>query len=222
MSPATIPAIPMDDTAVEEIVDVAFRLPGGRLPIDHASALLREISGALPWFADEIDARIHQIHTAATGSGWMRPEESPDDELHLSRRTRLVLRLPERRAGDALALSGQELDVGGYPLTPGPGKIVPLLPASTLLARHVVCEASEGEAALVSRLTGLLEASGVRSATLICGRTHRISGEEGELHTRSVVVTKLNPDGAMFLLRNGIGPSGKLGCGIFIPYKHID
>jgi CRISPR-associated protein Cas6 len=213
---------PVAESVVEEIVDVAFRLPGGRLPIDHASALLREISAALPWFVEESDARMHQVHTAATGGGWMRPEDSPGDELHLSRRTRLVLRLPKRRAADALALSGRELDVGGYPLTPGAGKIVALLPASTLLARHVVCAADEEEAALVSRLMGSLETSGVSSASCICGRTHRIATGEGELHTRSVVVTKLDPEGAMFLLRNGIGPAGKLGCGIFIPYKHID
>ena len=212
----------MSEAKAVEIVDVAFRLPGGRLPVDHACALLREVSTALPWFPDEADARLHQIHTAATGSGWMRPEESPDDELHLSRRTRLVLRLPAGRAADALALSGRELDVGGYALTPGAGKIVALVPASTLLARHVVCEAGEDEATLVARLEESLAATGARSASLICGRAGRIATDTGTLHTRSVVVTKLDPEGAMFLLRNGIGSAGKLGCGIFIPYKHID
>ena len=52
------------------IVDVAFRLPGGRLPVDHAHALLVAIAGALPWLDSEHDARVHQIHTAATGAGW--------------------------------------------------------------------------------------------------------------------------------------------------------
>ena len=36
----------MTDTSA--IVDVAFRLPGGRLPVDHAHALLEAIAGALP------------------------------------------------------------------------------------------------------------------------------------------------------------------------------
>ncbi len=73
MSPVTRP---MADAAREEIVDVAFRLSGGRLPIDHAYALCSEISAALPWFANEDKARLHLIHTAATGSGWIRPEAS--------------------------------------------------------------------------------------------------------------------------------------------------
>ena len=212
----------MADTATEEIVDVAFRLPGGRLPVDHAYALFSAISDALPWFADEADARLHQVHTAATGSGWMRPEESPGDELHLSRRTKLRVRVPKRRAGDALSLAGREMDIGGYPLTPGAGKVVPLVPADTLLARHVVCEEDEDESRLVPRLTQTLGESGVSDATLICGRAHRIITPEVVLHTRSVVVTSLDAHGSMTLLRSGIGPAGKLGCGIFIPYKHID
>ena len=212
----------MVDAAGEEIVDVAFRLPGGRLCVDHAYALFSAISAALPWFADESGARLHQVHTAATGSGWMRPEESPGDELHLSRRTRLTLRVPERRSEDALALSGREMDIGGHALTPGAGKIVPLMPASTLLARHIVCEDNEEESRLVARLADLLGECGVNDAKLICGRTHRIATPQSLLHTRSVVVTNLDADGAMSLLRTGIGPAGKLGCGVFVPYKHIE
>jgi CRISPR-associated protein Cas6 len=212
----------MAEAATEETVDVAFRLPGGRLPVDHAYALFSAISAALPWFADESAARLHQIHTAATGSGWTRPEEASGGELHLSRRTKLMLRLPQRRAEDALSLSGREMDIDGYLLTAGAGKIVPLAPASTLLARHVVCEDDEDESRLVPRLAETLRASGVNGATLICGRAHRIVTPRSVLHTRSVVVTNLDADGAMSLLRNGIGPSGKLGCGIFIPYKRIE
>ena len=212
----------MADGAADEVVDVAFDLPGGRLPIDHAYALFGAVGAVLPWFEDESAARLHQVHTAATGSGWMRPEEASGDELHLSRRTKLKLRVPKRRAEDSFALSGREMDIDGYSLTPGPGKVVALMPASTLLARHVVCEEGEDEAGLVPRLTRALCDFGINGATLICGRAHRISTPDTVLHTHSVVVTNLDADGAAFLLRQGIGPGGKLGCGIFIPYKRIE
>lgn len=212
----------MADAANEEIVDVAFRLPGGTLPIDHAYALSSAISDALPWFAEEAAARLHQVHTAESGSGWTRPEASSGDQLHLSRRTKLTLRVPERRAGDALVLSGREMDIDGYPLKPGEGKIVTLMPATTLLARHVICDEDEDESQLVPRLKESLAECGVNGASLIFGRKHRIATPESVLHTRSVVVTNLDPVGAMSLLRRGIGPGGKLGCGIFIPYKRID
>lgn len=212
----------MADAEDREVVDVAFRLHSGRLPIDHAYALFHGICAALPWLADEAGARVHQVHTASTGSGWVRPDASPGDELHLSRRTKLKLRLPEQRLEDALALSGQAMDIAGYTLTPGEGKAMRLTPASTLLARYVVCEEQEEESDFVGRLTVALDASGISVATLICGRVHQIATPGTLVNTRSVVVTNLDPEGAMFLQRNGIGPGGNLGCGIFIPYKRIE
>ena len=210
------------ETTDEEVVDVCFRLPGGRLPIDHAYTLFKGISASLEWFADEPAARLHQVHTAASGSGWLRPEASSGEELHLSRRTKLTLRVPKRRAEDSLALSGQVLKLGAYSLTPTAGKLVALYPASTLLARHVVCDENEEEAGLVERLKKALDENGVAGATLICGRVNHITTPDGILHTRSLVVTNLAPDGAMYMLREGIGPGGKLGCGVFIPYKRIE
>ena len=212
----------MAEATRNDIVDIAFRLPGGRLPVDHAYALFRGISDALSWFADEPGARLHQVHTAASGSGWIRPESATGKELHLSRRTKLTLRVPERRVDDTLALAGRELDVGGYSLTPCTGKVMHLRPASTLLARHVVCGENEDESRFVPRLAETLRELGVHGATLVCGRSHQIITPESVLQTRSVVVTNLNPDGAMALMRRGIGPAGKLGCGIFIPYKRIE
>jgi len=212
----------MADGDNHEVVDVAFRLHSGRLPIDHAYALFHGLCAALPWLAREADARVHQVHTAATGGGWIRPDASPDDELHLSRRTKLKLRLPEHRLADALALSGQALDIAGYSLTPGEAKATRLSPASTLLARYVVCEEGEEEPDFVGRLTLILGASGIAGATLICGRVHRIATPGSFIHTRSVVITNLDPEGAMYLQRSGIGPAGNLGCGIFIPYKRIE
>ena len=212
----------MAESVDQEMVDVSFTLPGGRLPVDHAYALSRAIGGALPWFAEEPLARLHQVHTAATGSGWMRPDACPGEELHLSRRTRLRLRVPAHRSPAVLALAGRTLDVAGYALTPGAGKVVALLPASTLLVRHVLCEAGEDEARLVVRINETLRACSVTGASLIFGRAQHIATPESLLHTRSVVVKNLNADAAMVLLRMGIGGGGKLGCGICIPYKRID
>lgn len=212
----------MAEVPGEEIVDVAFRLPGGRLPVDHAYALFGEISNALPWFENETAARLHLVHTAESGSGWMRPEAWSGGELHLSRRTKLTLRVPQRRAADTMALSGRKLDIDGYPLAPGAAKVVALAPAGTLLARHVVCGEDEDETSLISRLAQTLRVSGVDGVALICGRAHRIVTPGSVIHTRSLVVTHLDRDGALSLLRNGIGPAGKLGCGIFIPYKRIE
>jgi CRISPR-associated protein Cas6 len=212
----------MAESTDQEMVDVSFQLPGGRLPVDHAYALSSAIGGALPWFADEPLARLHQVHTAASGSGWMLPDAATGEELHLSRRTRLRLRVPAHRSPAVLALSGRTLDVAGYALTPGAGKVSALMPAKTLLARHVLCEDGEDEARLVARINETLRACAVSGASLIFGRARQIATPRALLHTRSLVVKNLDASAAMVLLRNGIGDGGKLGCGICIPYKRID
>jgi len=206
----------------DTMVDVAFRLPGGRLPVDHAYALSSAIIEALPWFAQESDARLHQVHTAASGSGWMRPEGATGEELYLSRRTRLLLRVPGHRSGDTRALEGRSLDVDGYRLEPGDAKVLPLVAADTLLARHVICEDNEEEAQLVARLERHLKERAIEGAQALCGRAQRITTPDATLHTRSVVIKGLDAAGAMLLLRRGIGPAGKLGCGVFVPYKRIE
>ena len=96
-----------DEAAVDaaEVVDVAFRLSGRWLPVDHARALRTAVVEVLPWLEDEPAAGIHSIHGAASGNGWERPGSDPGGMLNLSRRTPLVLRVPgpsRRRYGRAV------------------------------------------------------------------------------------------------------------------------
>ena len=91
-------------THSERVVDLAFRISCDCLPVDHTSALSDAIGTLLPWFEDEPLAGLHLIHVAGSQNGWMRPEE-PDELLHLSRRTRLTIRIPIDRVSDAQQLT---------------------------------------------------------------------------------------------------------------------
>ena len=103
---------PAEETAVPDtVVDAVFSISCRSLPVDHAYALSQAIQAGLPWFAAEARAGLHLIHGADSGSGWMRPED-PNALLQLSRRTRLMLRLPRHRLGDAGALLGAQDGVG--------------------------------------------------------------------------------------------------------------
>ena len=102
---------PAEEYAVsDDIVDAVFSIFCRTLPVDHAYALSQAIQAALPWFAVEARAGLHTIHGADSGSGWMRPED-PNAFLHLSRRTKLTLRLPKHRLDDAGTLLGLTLEV---------------------------------------------------------------------------------------------------------------
>ena len=207
--------------AAAEVVDVAFRLSGRWLPASHAGTLRSAVVKVLPWLEDEPAAGIHSIHGAASGNGWERPGSEPDDMLMLSRRTRLVLRVPARLAGETAALCGRRLDVGGCELATGARQVRALHPAGTVFARYVVDEEGADEERFVERVASELESRSVAVRKLLCGRSHRIESAEGVLATRSLLVADLGPEESLAVQCHGIGPGRLLGCGLFVPHKGI-
>jgi CRISPR-associated protein Cas6 len=203
-----------------DIVDAVFAISCRSLPVDHAYALSQAIQAVLPWFADEPGAGLHTIHGAPSGSGWMRPEAA-DAVLQLSHRTRLVLRLPRERLGDAAALLGRTLDVAGWPLQVDKLSARPLSRITTLFSRGVVFAAAGDEAAFLAAAKRALGALGVAPETILCGRVTPIATPARSYQTRSLMLAGLTAAQSLALQRHGLGEARKLGCGLFIPHKGI-
>lgn len=203
------------------MVDVAFAVTCKVLPLDHADALRGALEAALPWLRGEERAGIHAIHGAESGNGWIRPDSEAGGLLQLSRRTRMVLRVPTERVDDVRVLEGQTLDIAGYPLQVGAASVRPLQPSATLFARYVVSEQDEEEQSFLDRVAGSLHRMGVPARKLLCGKSHVILTPEGPLQSRSLMMADLDPGDSVRLQEQGIGPGRKLGCGLMIPYKSI-
>ena len=205
---------------MDDVVDAAFAIECRSLPVDHAWALSAAIQAALPWFAGEPQDGLHTVHGAASGSGWMRPE-GEGAVLQLSRRTKLVLRLPGHRMTDAAALTGRTLDVAGSPMRVGRLAARPLLRIASLFARGVIFECAGDEAAFLSAANEGLRALGVEASTMLCGRDVTLATPEGTYRTRSLMLTVATPAQSLLLQREGLGEARKLGCGVFIPHKDV-
>jgi CRISPR-associated protein Cas6 len=203
-----------------DVVDAAFAIECRSLPVDHAFALSQAILAALPWFADEPQAGLHTVHGAASGAGWQRPE-GEDAMLQLSHRTRLVLRLPESRLQDAAALTGQTLDVAGFPMRVGQLQPRPLLRIASLFSRSVIFDDADDEPAFVAAAIEALRALGVQASTMLCGRNVTLTTPQRTYRTRSLMVTVGTPAQSLALQRHGLGEARKLGCGVFIPHKDV-
>jgi len=197
-----------------------FAIECRSLPVDHAYALSQAVQAALPWFADEPRAGLHTVHGAASGAGWQRPA-GEDARLQLSRRTKLVLRLPGHRMVDAAALSGRTLDVAGSPMRVGPLSVRPLLRIASLFSRSVIFEGATDEAAFTAAATEALRALGVAASTLLCGRDVTLATPQGSYRTRSLMLSVATPAQSLRLQREGLGAARKLGCGVFIPHKDV-
>jgi len=202
------------------VVDAAFAIECRSLPVDHAWALSQAVQAALPWFAEEPQAGLHTVHGAASGAGWVRPE-GEDAVLQLSRRTRLVLRLPGRRVADAAALSGLTLDIAGFPMRVGRLLPRPLVRIASLFSRGVIFEDADDETGFLAAADAALRALGVEASTMLCGREVALATPQRSYRTRSLMVTVGTALQSLALQRHGLGEARKLGCGLFIPHKDV-
>ncbi|QYZ65313.1 MAG: hypothetical protein OI74_04685 [Gammaproteobacteria bacterium (ex Lamellibrachia satsuma)] len=213
----------IDETAYivpDDVMDLAYQMKCRTLPVDHAWPLAAAIHQALPWFAEEPLAGLHLIYGADSGNGWERPSDAADT-LYLSRRTRLVLRLPKHRLPDAEALTGRTLDVADNPLEIGKGTPRLLSMTTTLYSRFVVDEMEGDEDQFISAAVEGLRALNLRFKKVLSGRRFAFSTPEGEISTRSLMVAGLPLDDAVKLQEKGLGPLRNRGFGLFVPQKSV-
>ena len=211
----------------DDVVDVLFSLRCRSIPVDHAYALSRAILAVAPWLADEPEGAIHTIHVAGSQNGWERPEHGTHARIHLSRRTKLGIRVPKTRVDELRrALEDQTLDVAGATLTIGSGKPRPMSTETTLFARYVVPDigptADLGEDGFLDWAATELQGHGIRIRKALCGKTVYLETPDGPIETRSLLLAGLSHDEALLLQRRGLGAHRAMGCGIFIPHKGID
>lgn len=204
----------------DDVVDVCYSIRCRALPVDHAHPLYQALRGALPWLDDEALAGIHTIHVAESGNGWIRPENA-NDLLYLSRRTKLVLRVPRHRLQDAGSLSGQSLDVAGHPLEVGESSVRPLSSLTTLFSRYIVASDNDDENSFMQSALQQLKALGIRPKKMMCGLGKLIRTPDKTLHTRSLMLADMEVEDSVKLQQHGLGPWRQLGCGLFIPHKDI-
>lgn len=206
----------------DDIVDLSFAIRCKCLPLDHAYALSQALQDILPWIADEEAAGIHLIHVAESGNGWIRPQEV-DALLYLSRRTRMMLRVPKHRLDDARELQGRTLNIDGHLLEiVGDATVKQLSALSTLFARHVVMpDAEMSEADFLEYVVTELHAIDIPVRKILCGKSHDLRLPDELIHTQSVMVADLEPQAAVRLQQLGIGPGRKMGCGLFLAHKGI-
>ena len=208
------PRIPAD------VVDLSFKLDCKCLANDHVWQLSQAIREVLPWLADEPQAGIHQIHGAESMNGWNRPEEA-DSLIHLSRRTKLYLRVPGLRVGDALQLEGKTLDVAGKQLKIGRSSVKLLSLYEVQFSRYVITRPDVDEEEFLQDAVTELRKLNIPPRKLLSGKTQSFMTPDGDITTRSLMIADLEPMEAIRLQEAGIGEGRLMGCGLFVPHKGI-
>jgi len=208
----------------DDIVDVLFSVVCKRLPVDHAYALSAALQQTAPWIAeDDSGVAVHTVHVAGSQNGWERPGHGTDQYLILSKRTKLTIRVPKQHTVALMKdIEGKTLDVSGCPLTMGPGKIRRLSKETTLFSRYVASVPDATEEGFLDWAAQALSDQGIRVRKALCGKMTLLTTPSGMLRTRSLMLSDLSTGESVRLQQQGLGPHGKMGCGIFIPHKGIE
>jgi CRISPR-associated protein Cas6 len=200
------------------VLDVVFPVYGELLPIDHVYALYQALVHHWPLFRDPRSLwRFAPINGRPIGRGLYR----------LSRDSVLRLRLPETDVWRVLSLSGQMLNLGGWPIRLGKPGISTLVPATAVRAWLVTfcyrLDANQflqlvrwylsqlgiaGESQIPLNLRG--PARGLPQKRFIHIRGQRIVGY-------TLIITHLRAHDALRLQTFGFGKHTRFGCGFFSP-----
>ncbi|MFM2067551.1 MAG: hypothetical protein RLZZ584_2460 [Pseudomonadota bacterium] len=209
------------DLPAASLIDVAFELQASdrQLPADHQPALVATLDATCPGWSAHPGAGAHPLALASGGL--------------LSRRTRLLLRVPRDTALTLVAPDGllhRALQPVGMPaLRLEAPQLRELLPWSALHAHFVVMDdeaatepgdAAAAELAFMLAAARALQALAVRGR-VICGRRQQRHGPRlgSLLQGHSLMVDQLGPADALRLLEHGLGRHRRLGWGLFVPHR---
>lgn len=207
----------------DDVVDVRFAIDCRRIPVDHAYALSNAIEKAIPWVTEEANVAVHTIHVAGSQNGWERPPHEANSLLMVSRRTKLVIRIPKHRIDDLRrGLDGLTLDVGGCDVRVGAGNVRSLSTEATLLARYVATDADHSESEFLAWAADQLGGMGIRLRKALCGKATSLATPAGAIPARSLLLADLAPQESVRLQQVGLGPHRIMGCGVFIPHKGVE
>lgn len=187
-------------------VDLAFRLNGSAVPVDHGYALYAALSRIVP--------EIHE--TKIIGVQPIRGIYSGNGKLQLSDSSRLVLRLPDEEIRPYLKLAGKRLEVDEHLLSVGVPEVRMLLPVARLRAHLVTIKGFLKEEEFLEAAKRQLQSLDVTCEVLLGQRrTFRI--KEKQVVGFEVTMTGLTAKDSVSLQENGLGGRRKMGCGVFVP-----
>ena len=187
-------------------IDLAFRLTGSAVPVDHGYALYAALSRILPEIHATKDIGVQPIRGVYSGKG----------TLHLADFSRLILRLPYEQIQAYLKLAGKRLAVDDHPLSVGVPEVRTLRPVVRLRARLVTIKGFLQEEEFLAAAKRQLAQLGISGQAHLCTRrTLRVRDQQ--IVGFEMGVIQLTAEESLTLQEQGLGGRRKMGCGVFVP-----
>lgn len=195
-----------DTETMMPVVDLAFRLTGATIPVDHGYALYGAISRVLPDLHADKEIGVHPIRGRYVGEG----------SLHLTSGSWLMIRLPGDRIRAALKLAGKSLKVDGHHFVVGVPEARALRPVTALYSRLVTIKGFMEVEPFLAAARRQLELLGV-DAELAVGERRTLRVKDKQVVGFEVFASRLDAEASLRLQEAGLGGRRHMGCGVFVP-----
>lgn len=189
-------------------VDLAFRLVGRAIPVDHGYALYSTISRIVPELHGARNIGVHPIRGVYHGKGILR----------LVEHSRLIVGVPEDDIKIYLKLAGKRLDVEQDAFRVGVPEVRLLRPASKLHARLVTFKNSLEEGRFLEVARERLDKLQV-AGELELGQRRTLRVKDKQVVGFELAIGNLSAEESVSLQENGLGGRRHMGCGVLIPVK---
>jgi len=187
-------------------IDLAFRLIGTSVPVDHGYAVYAAISRIVPEIHDARTIGVQPIRGVYNGNG----------ALHLTDFSRLILRMPDEQIRIYLKLAGKKLDIDEHVLRVGVPEVRTLRPVANLRARLVTIKGFLEEASFFEATKRQLQGLDVNGEIQLgARRTFRV--KDKQVVGFEVAVFRLTAEESLTLQEHGLGGRRRMGCGVFVP-----
>ena len=187
-------------------VELAFRLKGSTVPVDHGYALYAALSRIVPEIHATNNAGVQPIRGTYIGNGRLQLSDSP----------RLVIRLPDGNIRSYLKLAGKRLDVDEHPLSVGVPEVRTLLPVARLRARLVTVKGFLREEEFLEAVQRQLQSLHITCEVLL-GQRRTLRVKDKQVVGFEVTAAGLTAEDSVRLQGHGLGGRRKMGCGVFVP-----
>jgi len=186
-------------------VDLAFRLTGSKVPVDHGYALYSAISRILPEIHGAKNIGVHPIRGTYSGNG----------ELMLRDSSRLVIRLESERIGEFLKLAGKRLEIDSHNLRVGVPEVRLLPSRASLYSRLVTIKGFMEASAFLEAAKRQLEKLGIKTEIQV-GERRTLRVKDKQVVGFEVAALGLDAEDSLRLQEHGLGGRRHMGCGIFL------
>ena len=186
-------------------IDLAFRLNGSSVPVDHGYALYAALSRIAPEIHAAKEIGVQSIRGTYAGNGL----------LHLTEFSRLILRLPDDQIRAYLKLAGKKLEIDGRAAFVGIPKVRALRPVVSLRARLVTIKGFMEIDTFLEAAKRQLQAMNV-AGEISVGERRTFRVKEKQVVGFEVAVTTLTAQESLTLQERGLGGRRRMGCGVFV------